>query len=84
MRQDSVTKRLSRAFLSSTLLPFLCIVTLSAGLTDSIYRKEISTMTTGYLDSLAGNITQYIRDLDQVTLLPYFSTEVFPSSVEVL
>lgn len=77
MRQDSVTKRLSRAFLSSTLLPFLCIVTLSAGLTDSIYRKEISTMTTGYLDSLAGNITQYIRDLDQVTLLPYFSTEVF-------
>lgn len=75
-RQEKLAVRLTRYFISSTLIPFLLIVTISASLMDYHYKQDILLITDGYLESLATNVSLYIKDLQQVALLPYFSNEV--------
>ena len=54
----------------------LLIITISAGLMDNYYRQDTFAMTDGYLQHIAINISMYIKDLKQISLLPYFSDEV--------
>ncbi|MDC7229634.1 MAG: sensor histidine kinase [Sphaerochaetaceae bacterium] len=74
--RDKLAAKLIRYFISSTFIPFLLIVTISASLMDYHYKQDILLVTDGYLESLATNVSLYIKDLQQVALLPYFSNEV--------
>lgn len=75
-QEGRLTSKLTRYFISSTLIPFLLIITISAGLMDNYYRQDTFAMTDGYLRHIAINISMYIKDLKQISLLPYFSDEV--------
>lgn len=76
-KPSSITKKLTRSFLSSTFIPFLCIITLSVCITNQSYHHDILRLTEGYLQSLSVAISQYLKDIEQVALLPYFNDPIF-------
>lgn len=73
----SISTRLLRYFISSTLVPFLCIILISGGIANHNYQQDILTVTDGYLDSLSANMSAYLKDMQQIALEPYFNTEAF-------
>lgn len=76
-RKKSIATRLITNFIYSSFIPFLCIIVISASLTDYYYKKDILTVTDGYINSLSAEISFYMKDIEQITLLPYFSNETF-------
>lgn len=73
MRRDiSLLGKLVRAFVISTFLPFLSIVVIAATLFNTNYQGDLTDISQGYLDSLGDAVSQYIANLRQITLIPYF------------
>ncbi len=76
-KASRITRKLTKSFLSSSFIPFLCIVALSAFITNRSYQHDILDLTGGYLKSLSVAINQYLKDIEQVALLPYFNDAIF-------
>lgn len=75
-KRVKLINRLTKYFIRSTALPFLLIVLLSGSIFQSYYNWHILTLTDGYTKSMAQNISRYIKDLEQVIILPFFDDEV--------
>lgn len=67
---------LTKYFILSTMLPFLLTIVLGAQLQQKHWSKQLLTLTDGYINSLADNISMYINDIEQVIILPFFDDEV--------
>lgn len=80
---SSITSRLTRSFISSTLIPFLCIVTCSAYFSNRSYQTDILKVTDSYLESMAITINQYVKDMEQVALLPFFNDDLLAQIKEL-
>lgn len=64
---------LLRNFLLSTAIPIALITVLIAHVYQKEYSADISTLVSTTLDTTARNLSTYLLELEQASLMPYYN-----------
>ena len=74
-RHRTFSFRLLLNFAVSSLFPFIIIISLTANIYSSEYSRDMNRLTKSHLESLATNLTIYLDELNQITLIPYYNED---------
>lgn len=68
---------LIRNFLISTFIPMALITIIIANAYNSGYTRDISSLTDTTLNTITKNLSTYLSELDQASLMPYYNEDFF-------
>lgn len=73
----SFSIKLLRNFLISTFIPFVLVTAVIAITYTQKYRQDTSRLLDSAVNAIAHNISAYLTELEQVTLLPYYNDNLY-------
>ena len=65
------------SFLISTLIPFMLIAYVVAHIYAREYSRDVRSLLDTTASSLDSNIATYLKELEQVTMQPYYNNELY-------
>jgi two-component system, sensor histidine kinase YesM len=76
MRTFSLQKKLIVFYTSTLLIPVIIISIFMPAFYQHLLEKETQSLTENTLTALSNNINLYLNDLEEITILPYFNTDL--------
>ena len=76
-RTESFSFQLLRNFLISTLIPFMLVVSVVVLIYSKDYNKDVQSLLNTTISALEANISNYLNELEQITMQPYYNSELY-------